>query len=178
MSPGMSAPGPPAVGQAHHVAMRRPARLVAVLLVAALAPGTVTLRANGQTLWPVPGPIIAEFDPPYPDWLPGHRGIDIATAPGQPVRTPREGVIQFAGVVAGTPVVVIGHGVLAATYLPATTALAPGVPVVAGQVFGEVGSSDHCLRTCLHWGARAHGRYVDPRLLLGRYRVVLTSLVD
>lgn len=138
----------------------------------------VTGPALAVQIWPVPGPVIAEFDPPDPDWLPGHRGIDLAVGLGDPIRSPRAGVIQFAGSVGGTPIVVVSHGVVAATYLPATTALSVGDSVAAAMVFAEVGDADHCVATCLHWGARANGRYVDPRILLGEYEVVLTPLTD
>lgn len=138
----------------------------------------LTGAAHAMQLWPVPGPVIAEFDPPDPDWLPGHRGIDLAVEQGVSIRSPRAGVIQFAGSVGGTPIVVVSHGVVAATYLPATTTLSVGDSVSAAMVFAEVSEGDHCMVACLHWGARANGRYVDPRILLGEYEVVLTPLTD
>ncbi len=140
-----------------------------------------TSRARAAVLWPLPGALIAEFDPPDPDWLPGHRGIDLVAAPGEQIRSPRSGTIEFAGSVGGTPVVVVAHGVLRATYLPATplSPLEAGHAVSAGQAIAEVADDGtHCPRACLHWGARAHERYVDPRLLLGHASVVLTPLAD
>lgn len=161
-----------------------PSRLPAVFAVAILGPAVGVAAAAGATpataaaLWPVPGPVVAEFDPPDPDWLPGHRGIDLAADVGDPIRTPRHGIVQFAGSVAGTEVVVIGHGAVSATYLPAVTSSQVGDPVAAGTVIAELGTGSHCPQSCLHWGARANGRYVDPRILLGDYEVVLTPVTD
>lgn len=153
--------------------------LVTAVTVASLALSPVPAGpAAAATLWPVPGAVIEEFDPPYPDWLPGHRGIDLAATIDEPIRTPRAGVVQFVGSVAGTDIVVIGHGTLSATYLPAVTDLPEGAPVSAGQVIARMAAGTHCSRPCLHWGARANGRYVDPRLLLGTYEVVLTPVMD
>jgi murein DD-endopeptidase MepM/ murein hydrolase activator NlpD len=154
-----------------------PRRLsVAALLTICVALGIGPARA--LQFWPVPGPVIAEFDPPDPDWLPGHRGVDLAAEPGAAIRSPRPGVVQFVGSVGGVPIVVISHGVVTATYLPATTELGVGDSVVAAVSFAQVAEGDHCAVTCLHWGARANGRYVDPRILLGDYQVVLTPVTD
>lgn len=153
--------------------------LLGAVAAAVVAWGVVrSAPGHSATAWPVPGPVIEEFDPPFPDWQPGHRGIDVASPLGTAVRTPRDGVIRFAGRVAGTPVVVIDHGVIDSTYLPATTTRAVGEPVSAGADIGRTASGIHCTQPCLHWGARANGRYVDPRVLLGRYRIVLTPVTD
>lgn len=150
----------------------------AVTLALALAGAGSIGSAQALTVWPVPGSVIAEFDPPDPDWLPGHRGVDLSARLGEPVRSPRAGVVQFAGDVAGTPIVVVAHGVVLATYLPVTTTAQVGQAVAAGDVIAEVASGTHCQVECLHWGARTHDRYVDPRILLGQYRVVLTPPTD
>ncbi|MFN8126085.1 MAG: M23 family metallopeptidase [Candidatus Nanopelagicales bacterium] len=133
-------------------------------------------RADAGDLWPVPGGLQRDFDPPDPDWLPGHRGVDLAAHAGDPVVSPRAGRVGFVGRVAGTPVLTIDHGMLRATYQPVTSSLTAGTPVAAGQVVATVATGGHCSGQCLHWGALMNDRYVDPRLLLGHTRVVLRPL--
>lgn len=155
--------------------------LIAPLLTAALLTAVALAGdpVRAAVLWPVPGGVVAEFDPPYPDWLPGHRGLDLAAPPGTEVRTPRTGIVAFVGRVGGTPVVVIRHGPVRATYQPVDSPLAVGVTVTAGAVIGTVvAQGAHCVVDCLHWGARLHERYIDPRLLSGRVTVVLREPAD
>lgn len=121
------------------------------------------------------GAVLSEFDPPDPDWLPGHRGLDLGATAGDEVRTPRDGILEFAGTVAGVPVVVVAHGAARATYQPAATTVPTGWPVAAGDVIATVaGAGGHCAGRCIHWGLRIGERYADPRLLLGRFEAVLT----
>lgn len=161
---------------------RRTIPLVILPVVAGLAGGAGTPagaeRTGDRPVWPVPGALSRDFDPPAQDWLPGHRGIDVDTFAGTAVTSPREGVVAHAGTVAGTPVVVISHGAARATYQPVVAALAPGTPVAAGQVIGTVASGGHCADRCLHWGLVVDEQYLDPRLLLGRPRVVLVPVPD
>jgi len=49
------------------------------------------------------------FDRPAQRWLPGHRGVDLAALPGDPVLAPRGGVVTFAGPVADRPVLTLTH---------------------------------------------------------------------
>lgn len=152
--------------------------LGAVLTVSGSAAPTLSSDSGGGLGWPVPGAIVSEFDPPYPDWLPGHRGLDLAAPVGQVIRSPRRGVVTFSGPVAGTDVIVIRYGVVQATFLPAVSDLSEGDSVGVGDEVGLVTVGAHCPESCLHWGARANGRYVDPRVLLGGFHVILTPLAD
>ena len=65
----------------------------------------------GGYRWPVAGTpeVTRPFDPPPRPWLPGHRGVDLAAAPGALVLAAGPGVVAFAGSVAGTGVVSIDH---------------------------------------------------------------------
>src|SRR5690625_1287066 len=54
-----------------------------------------------------PFEVVAHFDPPEAKWLTGHRGIDLAAHVDQTVRSPAAGVIHFAGIVAGRPVLTV-----------------------------------------------------------------------
>ena len=127
--------------------------------------------------WPVtPVTVIRPFEP-HEQFGPGHRGVDLAAAPGQSVRSALAGQITFSGEVAGRPVVVIEHeGELRTTYLPVASTVAAGTYVAAGQPIGSVAVGMHCpLSTCLHWGARRDGVYLDP-LTLVEHEIVLLPL--
>lgn len=155
--------------------------IASTALLSAITPNAAVATAPSGVSppWPVTGGVVAEFDPPEPDWLPGHRGIDLSAAPGTVVRTPRAGTVSFTGRVAGTPVVVVDHGSVRATYQPVGDAPALGSPVGVGDTLGVVKEGPaHCTPTCLHWGARVGERYVDPRVLLGQVQVVLLPTAD
>ena len=47
--------------------------------------------------YPVSGELLQDFAPPNADWLPGHRGIDLAASTGTPVFVPVSGVVSFVG---------------------------------------------------------------------------------
>src|SRR5699024_9114413 len=120
---------------------------------------------------PVPGePVVLRgFDPPDQPWLAGHRGVDLAADVGDPITAAADGVVAFAGVVAGTPVVSIDHADgLRPTYQPVTAVVEAGAPVTGGEHLGDLGEGDHCgPDPCLHWGARTGPKsYVDPLALL------------
>jgi len=128
--------------------------------------------------------VLAPFDPPLQDWLPGHRGVDLAAAAGEPVLAPAPGVVTFAGPVAGRGVVVVTHDDGLRTSREPVTASAPrGTRVAAGDVVGTVQVPDgvavasHCADACVHWGVRRGDRYVDPLAMLGeRPPIVLLPL--
>ncbi len=113
------------------------------------------------------------FDAPTPDWQRGHRGVDLAGAPGQPVYAAGAGTVMFAGLVAGRPVVSIQHdGGLRTSYEPVQAAVRVGRRVDAGSPLGRLtaGHSGCPAPACLHWGAywgpASRARYVDPLGLL------------
>ena len=59
----------------------------------------------------VPRPeVVRGFEPPQARWLPGHRGVDLAGSPGQPVLSATAGTITYAGQLAGRGVIVVSHG--------------------------------------------------------------------
>jgi murein DD-endopeptidase MepM/ murein hydrolase activator NlpD len=147
------------------------------------APARETARetvgsSTAAATWPLAPPVavVQRFRPPPRPWLPGHRGVDLAAAPGRVVRASAGGRVVFAGRVAGKPVVSISHGAVRTTYEPVTAMVEAGDPVTAGATIGVLApSGGHCGRvpTCLHWGLRRGAVYLDPLLLLGAGRVVL-----
>ena len=118
------------------------------------------------------------YDPPDRPWLSGHRGIDLTTKQGRRIRAPADGIIAYAGSVAGKDVVSIRHGNLTSTYEPAQSSLPTGTRLQAGTVWGKVeGISDHCAQECLHWGLKDdQGRYLDPGARVGWHRIRLKPL--
>ncbi|MFJ6384952.1 peptidoglycan DD-metalloendopeptidase family protein [Kitasatospora sp. NPDC092039] len=121
-----------------------------------------------------PGGLLGRFEPPAKVWAAGHRGVDLAAAPGVEVRAAAPGVVAFSGLVAGRPVVTVSHPgsgspPLRTTYLPVTGTVPVGTPVSAGQPVGLLAADGrHCAgRDCLHWGLLRGSRYLDPLALFG-----------
>ncbi|MCQ9129433.1 M23 family metallopeptidase [Streptomyces sp. IBSBF 2807] len=125
-------------------------------------------------VWPVGSrpPVVRGWDPPATPYARGHRGVDLAAAPGAPVRAVATGRVSFAGRVAGRGVVAVeladtGEPPLRTTYEPVRASVRAGDRVVAGQVVGAVEPADaHCSGGCLHWGLLRGETYLDPLSLL------------
>jgi len=151
---------PLVVGPVLAVAVATPAAVGAAPWVPPLAPVQVTRR----------------FVAPSSPYGPGHRGVDLAGAQGQVVVAAGAGIVVFAGMVAGRPVVSIAHpGGLRTTYEPVVPAVRAGVPVARGSPIGALaaGHPGCPVAACLHWGARHAEGYLDPLLLLHPPRVRL-----
>ncbi|UOY01544.1 M23 family metallopeptidase [Blastococcus sp. PRF04-17] len=87
-----------------------------------------------------------------------------------------DGVVVFAGMVAGRPVVSIDHPTgLRTTYEPVDPSVGAGQRVSRGAVIGTLrGGHAGCpAAACLHWGLRRGDRYLDPLDLLDSLRVRL-----
>lgn len=148
---------------------------VLVLTAPAGHPGVA--EPNGRFDWPLrPRPTVEKrFDNPEHDWLPGHRGVDLAGTPGQPVLAAGAGIVVYAGTVAGKPVVSIDHaGGLRTTYEPVEAEVPVGRRVASGTRIGvlRAGHDGCAAAACLHWGLRRDGahrgrpEYLDPLGLL------------
>lgn len=150
--------------------------MVVMLLTVGLGlAGAAPARGAGPRLdWPLlpPPAVLRVFDAPRPDWQRGHRGVDLAGEPGQPVYAPAAATVVFAGLLAGRPVVALAHpGGLHTSYEPVTAAVPVGRRVASGTVLGAlVAGHPGCAAACLHWGAMwgpaARADYVDPLGLL------------
>ena len=173
--------------------MHPPSHLPVRRLLAALLTGLALLvvlplpRVHGDEpaptdgVWPLdPRPAVARgFEPPASRWGAGHRGVDLAGRPGQPVRAALPGRVTFAGTLAGRGVVVVDHGSTRTTYEPVSAVVAVGDVVPAGAMIGRLQVfGSHCFpRSCLHWGlieGREH--YLDPLTLVGAGPVRLLPL--
>ncbi|MBF6202979.1 M23 family metallopeptidase [Streptomyces gardneri] len=147
---------------------------IAVAAVAATEP--MATAAPGRFGWPLqPRPaVLQRFDKPAQNWLPGHRGVDLAGSEGQAVLAAGEGIVVFAGTVADKPVVSIAHpGGLRTTYEPVRAEVPVGRRVGRGTPIGALEAGHPgCATPCLHWGARVEGdsrrsrEYLDPLALL------------
>lgn len=123
--------------------------------------------SNPVTGQPHATQVLRAFDPPAKPWLAGHRGVDLAADPGARIYAAEDGVVAFAGLVAGTPVVSIDHADgIRTTYQPVYAWVSPGDSVTEGQVVGILGQpigED----IGLHWGARTDKEtYINPLGLL------------
>ncbi|MEW2164282.1 M23 family metallopeptidase [Streptomyces sp. NPDC007084] len=126
--------------------------------------------------WPVGvrPPVVRSWEPPATAYSRGHRGVDLATAPGALVRAVAAGRVSFAGRVAGRGIVSVelagtGTPPLRTTYGPVRASVRKGDEVTAGEAVGTVEAADdaHCgPASCLHWGLLRGTAYLDPLSLL------------
>lgn len=144
------------------------ALLALLLLLPAPLPAGASEPTGTWPLAPVPQ-VVRRFDPPDHPYGAGHRGVDLAGRPGQPVRAALPGPVTFAGRIAGRGIVVVGHGPTRTTYEPVTASVSVGTRLAAGAVLGRLElAGSHCLpRACLHWGWIAGQTYLDPLRLVG-----------
>jgi len=156
--------------------------LLSLLAVAAPAPA-VAASATPAARWtaPLAGPldVTRPFEGPSGPYAAGHRGVDLGGVPGSAVLAAGDGVVVFAGMVAGRPVVSIDHaGGLRTTYEPVDATVAAGQPVERGSPIGALvaGHADCPRAACVHWGLRRGSTYLDPMLLLRAVRVRLLPL--
>lgn len=165
---------------------RVPALLLLVLLLLpapAAAQPAASAPGPAGALWvaPLGGPLTVTraFERlPHP-YAAGHRGVDLLGVPFGPVLAAGDGVVVFAGMVAGRPVVSIDHADgLRTTYEPVAPSVAAGSRVTRGSPIGtlQVGHAGCPVQACLHWGLRRGETYLDPLLLLRPPRVRLLPL--
>jgi murein DD-endopeptidase MepM/ murein hydrolase activator NlpD len=140
--------------------------------------GGVSVAAGpeyGTYAWPVNGPVLRPFELPAGPFGPGHRGIDIGAPAGTAVRAAGDGVVAFAGPVAGSLFVSIDHpdGVRTTYSWLSSVRVRVGDQIAVGTVIGASGVGHPRVdRTHLHFGARYGGEYLDPMLLLARSSLI------
>lgn len=146
-------------------------RLLTILLTALTAliamPASAAAYVDPTTGLPSATNVTRRADIPDKNWLPGHRGVDLATRTGQDILAAEDGVVAFTGVVAGVPVVSVDHADgIRTTYQPVHATVRAGDKVKEGEPIGRMAtpSSDHA---GLHWGARTgKDTYINPLTLL------------
>lgn len=111
---------------------------------------------------PVDAPVADPFRPPTTPFGPGNRGLEYATAAGTEVHATADGVVVFAGLVAGSRHVTLRHddGVRTSYSFLARIDVVLGQHVHQGDVVGI--TAGH-----LHLGARIGDSYFDPASLFG-----------
>ena len=123
----------------------------------------------GRFLWPVRGSIVSGFGA-----KPGgmqNDGINIAVAPGTPVRAAENGVVVYAGneLRGFGNLVLLRHadGWMSAYAHLDEIGVERGAQVQRGQGIGKSGQSGGVTSPQLHFELRRDGRPVDPRPHLG-----------
>jgi len=133
---------------------------IALLIAGAISPGGCP-----HLDLPASGPIIRDFAPVGS--YGGHWGIDIAAPQGTAVAAAEQGVVTFAGEVAGVLSVTVHHGGGLRTsysYLRDIIVLR-GQRVTRGEQVGSSGL-DHEL-AAIHFSVRVGDIYQDPTFWLG-----------
>jgi murein DD-endopeptidase MepM/ murein hydrolase activator NlpD len=160
-------------------------RWAATISAAALVCAFPAYANVARLQWPLrpPPAVVGTFDAPSPDWQRGHRGVDLAGAPGQPVYAAGAATVVYAGVLAGRQLVSLAHpGGLHTSYEPVQATVRVGQLLNAGTVIGELlaGHLGCPVAACLHWGAMlgpaARADYVDPLGLLASTPIRLKPL--
>jgi murein DD-endopeptidase MepM/ murein hydrolase activator NlpD len=161
--------------------------LTLVVVCALLAPAAATAEPAipPVALWTAPLPDdlteTRPFErPPHP-YAAGHRGVDLRGSPGLPVLAAGDGVVAFAGRVAGRPLLSIDHADgLRTTYEPVDPSVGAGQHVARGSPVGTlVAGHPGCpVEACLHWGLRRGETYLDPMTLLRPPRVRLYPVAE
>ena len=121
--------------------------------------------------WPADGEVLRTFELGSDTYAAGqHRGIDVAGAPGSPVRAPAAGIVTFAGSVPthGRGVTILtADGYSVTLFHLESVEVVKGDAVAEGATVGTMGSSgdaEHSVPT-VHLGIRVAERsdgYVDP----------------
>ncbi|PPI00633.1 peptidase M23 [Rathayibacter sp. AY1D1] len=159
---------------------------LAALLVGAplgASPSGTSSPGRSDPRWtsPVAGfSVVEPWGAPAHRYAPGHRGIDLAAAAGQPVVAVAAGTVSFSGRVVDRSVVSIVHADgLVSTVEPVDGSVTAGQVLTAGQPVGAVGAGGHCDGRCVHLGVREGGDYVSPmRFFGGIPRAVLLPMDD
>ncbi|HEX4962469.1 MAG TPA: M23 family metallopeptidase [Thermoanaerobaculia bacterium] len=94
-----------------------------------------------------------------------HQGVDIAAAPGQPVRASADGIVVEAGEITGLgQAVYVSHGFGVTTRYGHMSRIEvrPGQRVKRGDVVGRVGNTGRSTGFHLHYEVRVDGEPVNP----------------
>jgi murein DD-endopeptidase MepM/ murein hydrolase activator NlpD len=145
---------------------------VALALLASpssVRPASAAAAAMHPYLRPVRGAILRHFEPPPTPYAAGHRGIDMRAPVGTPVLAANDGVVAFAGPVAGSLFVSIDHadGIRTTYSFLSVVVAKKGASVRRGDLVAYSGTGDGSSPDPhLHFGARIGDDYIDPEPLL------------
>lgn len=131
-----------------------------------------SLLAATPSAWPVTGWVTSEFGrrkSPFGGGYEFHRGIDIATRFGQPIKAPADGVIAEVGYQSDLGRMVRidhGHGISSLYAHLAKVHVKSGMAVKRGDRIGSVGSTGRSTGPHLHYEVSINGVPVNPRKYL------------
>ena len=94
-----------------------------------------------------------------------HQGVDIAAAPGQPVRASADGIVMRAGTMGGLGRAIYlahGYGVTTRYGHLSKVEVRPGQRVKRGDIIGRVGNTGRSTGYHLHYEVRQDGQPVNP----------------
>ncbi|MEA2560818.1 MAG: hypothetical protein QOH06_2322 [Acidobacteriota bacterium] len=94
-----------------------------------------------------------------------HQGLDIAGAPGQPVRATADGIVMRAGMIGGLGKAIYlahGYGVTTRYGHMSKVEVRPGQRVKRGDIIGRVGNTGRSTGYHLHYEVRQDGQPVNP----------------
>lgn len=94
-----------------------------------------------------------------------HQGVDIAAAPGQPVRASADGIVMRAGLIGGLgKAIYLAHGYGLTTRYGhlARVEVRPGQRIKRGDIIGRVGNTGRSTGYHLHYEVRQDGDPVNP----------------
>jgi murein DD-endopeptidase MepM/ murein hydrolase activator NlpD len=134
--------------------------------------GQRSLLSATPTAWPARGWVTSDYGmrlDPYTAERMMHRGLDIATPPGNPVLAPSDGTVSFAGTEEGYgKVLVIDHGNGVNTRYGHLSVIyvKPGQRVKRGARVAAVGNTGRSTGPHLHYEVRVNGVAENPRKFL------------
>ncbi len=137
--------------------------------------------ASSPSLWPVMGVVTSSFgerQDPFNGEGAFHKGIDIATSIGQPIRAAADGTVIVAGMASGYGREVRidhGHGIQTIYGHMSAFAVTSGEDVRRGEIIGYVGSSGRSTGPHLHYEVLIHDTPVNPHKYL---RETMTGLAS
>lgn len=100
-----------------------------------------------------------------------HKGMDIAAGLGEPVQSPRDGIIAATGEYffnGNTVIIDHGQGFVTMYCHLSDIRVEKGHTVAVGDVIGAVGATGRVTGPHLHFGTYLNGTAVDPAILLPR----------
>jgi len=137
---------------------------------------TIEARLNQRARWisqtpaitPVKGILTSGFGyraDPLTHGRGNHQGVDIAAAPGQPVRASADGIVMRAGLLGGLgKAIYLAHGYGLTTRYGhlSRVEVRPGQRVKRGDIVGRVGNTGRSTGYHLHYEVRQDGAPVNP----------------
>lgn len=143
--------------------------LLPLLALGGLLPSSQALSTTQKNLVVLPASGIWLRVPvlPWPNWKPGHRGLDIAAPQDTEIFSPVTGQVTWVGRIGkNLGVTITANSRIKHTITGVDSALKIGKQVWAGQFIGWSVVNQHCENLdCIHWSVRQNGRYLDPRWL-------------